>query len=256
MGYLTESVNIFTNFEPNSKEYMDNRFSKCPSGFYIMLGLVVLAVMMPVSVNVFKSSERTVAVKGLCEMEIQADKVIWPLSFKVVGNDITQIYAENAGKCREIESFLKAGGISEAEITTALPKISDKFAQEYGSNDRTFRYVLTQVITVCSTNVPTVLELMQRQSALIAKDIVFQSDWDCQTRFLFEGLNEIKPQMIEEATRNAREVAQKFAKDSGSRLGKIKNATQGTFSIEDRDVSTPEVKKVRVVTNVTYYLTR
>lgn len=235
---------------------MDNIVSKRPSGLYIMLGLVVLALMMPLCVRMFKASERTVAVKGLCEREVQADKVIWPLSFKVVGNDISQIYSETARKCAEIERFLKEGGISDAEITTALPKISDKFAQEYGGNERTYRYVLTQVITVCSTKVPLVLDLMKGQSALIAKDIVFQSDWDCQTRFLFEGLNELKPQMIEEATRNAREVAQKFAKDSGSRLGKIKNANQGTFSIEDRDISTPEIKKVRVVTNVTYYLSR
>lgn len=235
---------------------MDSKFSKLPSGFYIMLGLVVLALMMPLSVRVFRSSERTVAVKGLCEKEVPSDKVIWPLSFKVVGNDISQVYAETASKCASIVDFLKKGGISEAEITTALPKISDKFAQEYGGNDRTFRYVLTQVITVCSTDVQAVLELMKKQSSLIAQDIIFQTDWDCQTRFLFEGLNDVKPQMIEEATRNAREVAQKFAKDSGSRLGKIKSASQGTFSIEDRDASTPEVKKVRVVTNVTYYLSR
>ena len=72
--------------------------------------------------------------------------------------------------------------------------------------------------------------------------------------FRYEGLNEIKPSMIEEATRNAREVAEKFAKDSGSNLGKIKTANQGTFTIEDRDSNTPYVKKVRVVTSVTYYL--
>lgn len=221
-----------------------------------MLGLVAMAVMMLLCVKLFRSSERTVTVKGLCEVEVPADKVIWPLSFKVVGDDIGKIYTENARKCATIVDFLKEGGVADEEISIALPKISDKFAQEYGGNERAFRYVLTQVITVCSTNVPTVLELMKGQSALIARDIVFQNDWDCQTRFLFEGLNEIKPQMIEEATRNAREVAQKFAKDSGSRLGKIKSASQGSFSIEDRDVFTSEVKKVRVVTNVTYYLSR
>lgn len=221
-----------------------------------MLGLVVLALMMPLCVKMFKGSERIVAVKGLCEREVKADKVIWPLSFKVVGDDISKVYSENGRKCAEIAAFLKDGGINDADVTVALPKISDKFAQEYGGNDRAFRYVLTQVITVCSTDVQAVLDLMKKQSSLIAKDIIFQNDWDSQTRFLFEGLNDLKPQMVEEATRNAREVANKFAKDSGSRLGKIKTANQGTFSIEDRDISTPEVKKVRVVTNVTYYLSR
>ena len=235
---------------------MESKFLKYPSGFYVMLGLVVLSLTIPASVKLFRDSERTVAVKGLCEVEVPADKVIWPLSFKVVGNDIGAVYSENAAKSATVVDFLRKGGIAETEITTALPKISDKFAQEYGGNDRAFRYVLTQVITVCSKDVPAVLELMKGQSALIARDIVFQNDWDCQTRFLFDGLNDIKPQMIEKATRNAREVAQKFAKDSESRLGKIKTASQGTFSIEDRDTFTPEVKKVRVVTNVTYYLSR
>lgn len=219
-----------------------------------MLGLVVLALMMPLCVKMFKSAERTVAVKGLCEREVQADKVIWPLSFKVVGNNIADVYAETARKCADIEAFLHEGGIPDESISTAFPKISDKYAQEYGGNDRQYRYVLTQIITVCSGDVPAVLALMKKQPSLIAKNIVFQNDWDCQTKFLFEGLNDIKPVMIEEATRNAREAAQKFAKDSGSRLGKIKTAHQGNFSIEDRDASTPEVKKVRVVTNVTYYL--
>jgi hypothetical protein len=60
--------------------------------------------------------------------------------------------------------------------------------------------------------------------------------------------------MIEEATRNAREVAQKFAEDSDSRLGKIRQASQGQFSIEPRDTNNPHIKKVRVVSTVEYYL--
>ena len=221
-----------------------------------MLGLLAVALMKPLSVKVFRDGDRVVSVKGLCEREIPADKVIWPLSFKVVGNDIAQVYAETARKSDEIEKFLLEGGIAKGDISRAMPKISDKFAQEYGGNDRAFRYVITQVITVCSGDVPAVLALMDKQNTLIAKDIIFQNDWDCQTRFLFDGLNEVKPEMIEEATRNAREVAEKFADNSGSRLGKIKDAAQGTFSIEDRDASTPSIKKVRVVTYVTYYLSR
>lgn len=80
------------------------------------------------------------------------------------------------------------------------------------------------------------------------------NSWENPVEFKYEGLNDIKPQMIEEATKNAREAALKFAKDSDSRLGKIKTANQGTFSIENRDSNTPHIKKVRVVTSVTYYL--
>ena len=97
---------------------------------------------------------------------------------------------------------------------------------------------------------------MSRQSELLRKGIVTEggSQWENPVEFRFEGLNEVKPGMIEEATRNARETALKFAKDSDSRLGKIKTASQGTFSIDDRDSNTPYIKKGRVVTSVTYYL--
>ena len=72
--------------------------------------------------------------------------------------------------------------------------------------------------------------------------------------FIFSKLNDLKPEMIEEATKNARAVAEKFAEDSKSRLGKIKSASQGQFSVEDRDSSTPHIKQVRVVSTVEYYL--
>ena len=108
--------------------------------------------------------------------------------------------------------------------------------------------------TVSTGKVDNVLELMNDQSELIRKGITLSSDWDSRPTFSFEGLNEIKPEMIEEATKNARATAQKFADDSGSHLGKIRNATQGYFTIDDRDSNTPQIKRVRVVTNVDYSL--
>ena len=134
--------------------------------------------------------------------------------------------------------------------------ISDKYATEYGSNDRAFRYIAKNVVTVCTENVDAVLSLMSKQAELLKKGIVTggSNQWENPVEFKYEGLNEIKPAMIEEATQNARETAKKFAKDSGSRLGKIKTANQGTFTISDRDSNTPYIKQVRVVTSVTYYL--
>ena len=226
------------------------------SGLFIMAGLVFLGAMLPKAVKDFKSFDRIVTVKGLCEKEVPADKVIWPLVFKVVGNDINTVYSEINGNTAAIIKFLTDGGIGESEITVAVPVISDKYAQEYGNNDRPYRYLSTNVITVCTENVDTAMVLMKRQTELLKKGIVVGSEnnWSNPVEFKFEGLNAIKPEMIEEATRNAREVGEKFAKDSGSRLGKIKTANQGTFSITDRDSNTPNIKKVRVVTSVTYYL--
>ncbi len=226
------------------------------SGLFIMVGLIFLGLMIPKAVSNFRSFDRIVTVKGLSEREVKADKVIWPLAFNVVGNDISSVYSEIDRKTGKVIEFLKSGGIQDSEITVSVPTVSDKYAQEYGNNDRTFRYLSKNVITVCTGNVDAVLALMNKQVDLLKDGLVLGSgnSWENPVEFKFEGLNDIKPEMIEDATKNAREAAQKFAKDSGSRLGKIKTANQGTFSIENRDSNTPYIKKVRVVSSVTYYL--
>ena len=225
------------------------------SGLAIMVGLIVLGFNVPKAVSDYRSFDRIVNVKGLCEREVKADKVIWPVTFKVVSDDIQSIYSQIDRNNQTIISFLVSGGLSENEISVSVPVISDKYANEYGNNDRTYRYIASSVITVCTDKIDQVLELMSKQSELLKKGIVTGGNsWENQVQFKYEGLNDIKPEMIEEATKNAREVADKFAKDSGSKLGKIKTASQGTFTIEDRDSNTPEIKKVRVVTSVTYYL--
>ena len=226
------------------------------SGLFVMVGLVVLGMMIPRAVDRFRSFDRMVNVKGLCEKEVKADKVIWPVVYRVMANDIQTVYDQTDRNNAEIIAFLKAGGIDAAEITVSVPEISDKYATEYGSNDRTYRFIAKNVITVCTSDVDAVLALMSSQSDLLKKGIVIggSNEWENPVEFKYEGLNEIKPEMIEEATRNAREAAEKFAKDSDSKLGKIKTANQGTFTIENRDSNTPYIKRVRVVTSVTYYL--
>ena len=221
----------------------------------IAAAAVFMGAMLPLSVAIFKSYDRTVDVKGLCEREVKADKVIWPLTYKVMGNDLAEVLREVESDNAVVLDFLKKGGVPEDQISVSAPQISDKYASEYGNNDRVYRYLCTSVISVCTPEVDKVLSLQERESSLLKAGVALvASDWENRTQFKFEALNDIKPSMIEEATSNAREVAKKFAKDSGSSLGKIKTASQGTFSIEDRDTNTPYLKKVRVVTYVTYYL--
>ena len=225
-------------------------------GLCLLTGLIVLGAMIPKAVTKYRSFDRTVNVKGLCEKEVKADKVIWPIVYKVMADDIQSIYNQTDVNNAAIVAFLKAGGVSQDEISTASPQISDEYANEYAGSKRTYRFIAKNVITVCTQDVDKVLALMSRQQELLKKGIVVGSanQWENPVEFKYEGLNAIKPQMIEEATRNAREAAQKFAKDSGSRLGKIRTANQGTFTIENRDSNTPYIKRVRVVTSVTYYL--
>ena len=226
------------------------------SGLAIMLGLIIMGSMLPKAVEKYRSYDRTVNVKGLCEKEVKADRVIWPIVYRVMANDIQSIYDQTDANNAAIMGFLREGGINPSEISVSVPQISDKFANEYGDNDRAFRYIAKNIITVYTSDVDTVLALMGKQSELLKKGIVTggANQWENPVEFKYEGLNDIKPQMIEEATENARAAAKKFAKDSGSRLGKIKTANQGTFTIENRDSNTPYIKKVRVVTSVTYYL--
>lgn len=225
------------------------------SGLFIMFGLIVLGLMIPRAVQSYRSYDRVVNVKGLCEMEVKADKVIWPIVYKVMSDDIQYLYNQIDASNTVVVDFLKSGGISSDEISVSVPQISDKLANEYGDNNRAFRYIATNVVTVCTEDVDKVLALMSEQAVLLKKGVVtVENDWANPVEFKYEGLNSIKPQMIEDATKNAREVAEKFAKDSDSKIGKIKTANQGTFTIEARDSNTPYIKRVRVVTSVTYYL--
>lgn len=224
-------------------------------GICIALGLIISGAMMPLAVRTWRAYDRTVDVKGLCEREVKADKVIWPLAYKVVGNDLNALLKEVDANNEQILRFLHDGGLTDEEITISTPVINDRDAADY-KNDRSYRYFVRNTITICTAHVDNVLALMDKQAELLKKGITFQSDYysSNDAQFYFEGLNSIKPQMIEQATANAREAANKFAADSGSRLGKIKTASQGTFSISDRDSNTPYIKQVRVVTYVTYYL--
>lgn len=225
-------------------------------GVCIAIGLSALGYLLSNALINFKEYERTVTAKGLSEREYQADIVIWPISFTAAGNDLTDLYGTIEQSTDEITRFLTGSGVDNDEITYSAPAITDKLAQQYGNNGQVeFRYTALQTITVYSKNIDAVRDLMSRLSALGKKGIVFAgANYDTKTEYLFTRLNDVKPGMIEEATIKAREVAEKFASDSQSRLGKIKRASQGQFSIQPRDKNNPHIKKVRVVSTVEYYL--
>ena len=217
----------------------------------IAVGLFLLGQRIEQGIVRSKEAVRTVSVKGLSEREVPADKVIWPLVYKELGTIYRMINTKNT----IVINFLKANGISDAEISIAAPGIVDMQAERYGNQSVPYRYNVTSVITVSSNQVEKVRELIVKQASLLEKGVAIVSgDYQYDTQFLFTKLNELKPEMIAEATQNARVAAEKFAKDSDSKLGKISSAYQGQFSIEDRDANTPYLKHVRVVTSVVYYL--
>lgn len=185
-----------------------------------------------------------------------ADKVIWPLAYRLAGNDLRSLYSEIERSNAVILEFLTSNGIPEDEITVSPASVTDIQAERYGyNNEDPYRYKAVSVVTVASGKIDLVRSLMTRQGELLKKGVVIAGDdYQFQTVFSFNGLNDIKPEMVAEATKNARATAQKFAEDSGSRIGKIRSASQGQFSITDRDQNTPHIKVVRVVTTIEYSL--
>ena len=221
----------------------------------IAVGLLLLGIMVKGGIDNFVHKDRVVTVKGLAEMEVPADKVVWPLVYKDIGNDPALLYANMETKNAAIVAFLENSGIEKEEISIAPPEVIDMQAERYVDRNVAYRYNATSVITVTSRNVDKVRKLMSEQAELLKQGIAITGgDYRYNVSYEFTGLNEVKPKMIEEATKNARAAAEKFAKDSDSELGKIRNASQGQFSISDRDANTPYIKSVRVVTTVNYYL--
>ncbi|MCF2592814.1 SIMPL domain-containing protein [Bacteroides caecigallinarum] len=221
----------------------------------IAIGLLLLGVFIERGISSFANKDRSVNVKGLAEMEVEADKVTWPLVYKSIGNDLVGLYEQINKSNKTITQFLKGKGIEEKEISIDAPEIIDMKAERYNNQESSYRYNVTSVITVTSDKVNLIRELISSQGELLKQGVAITSgDYRYSVQYEYTGLNKIKPQMIEEATKNARQAAEKFAEDSDSKLGKIRNAYQGQFSITDRDANTPYIKKVRVVTTIDYSL--
>ena len=197
--------------------------------------------------------DQYVTVKGLAEREVMANKVVWPLPYKCVSNDMQQLNKEIKRYGEVIIKFLNDNGITNEEIIVSAPTVTDRLAQSYAPENLKYRYQAEAVITVTSSKVEQVIELMKEQITLLEQGVVVGTEYGYEPRYEFTDLNSIKPEMVEEATRNARSVAQKFADDSDCKLGNIRQATQGQFSISS-DATTPQIKNIRVVTTVKYSL--
>lgn len=232
---------------------IDNTFL---AALVLAAGIFLGGMAIRSGITTFKDKDRKVSVRGLAEREMKADKVTWPLTYKEIGNDPAEMYALLERKNAIVVNFLKKGGLKDEEISVNPPRIIDRQADNYGNESMLYRYKAVSAITVTSKNVDRVRELMNRQSELMKQGvpIVTEEYGAVNATYEFTGLNEIKPAMVEEATKNARATAQKFAQDSDSKLGGISRAYQGQFSIENRDENTPYIKKVRVVNTIEYFL--
>lgn len=224
------------------------------AGLLVAVGLAVGGFFVGRGLLVARASDRYVTVRGLAEREVAANLVVWPVTYTVTADDLGTLQRRSDEGAAKIRAFL-AGEFSENEISASQARVTDRQAQ--GMMDQTGRlerFVAESTVTVRSERIDAVRAAMERSGELVAQGVALIRSYETSTEYFFTALDAVKPEMIREATRDARSAAQQFAEDSGSRVGGIRNAQQGYFSIEDRDRFSPEHKKIRVVTTVQYFL--
>ncbi|MBV9572499.1 MAG: SIMPL domain-containing protein [Acidobacteriales bacterium] len=243
-----------------------------PGALFIALGLILGGWVLGSEIKETRLSDRYVTVKGLVEMTVKSDLAIWPLKYKEAGDDLASLYAKTEMYKQAILKFLEEQNIQSSEIELGMVRVVDTQANEYGSGNRApRRYIVEQQITVHTSRVDQIAAASQKTMESLQKGIVLGSEPNVGQglTYKFTGLNSIKPDMITEATKNARAAADRFASDSGSKVGTIRQANQGIFSITDAGQGTEPgepgepswnstgstvMKTVRVVTSVQYYL--
>jgi hypothetical protein len=239
-------------------------------GIFLAIGLIVGGWVLGAEIKATRLSDRYVTVKGLVERNVKSDLAIWPISYKEAGDELSSVYAKTDADKQNILQFLDQQGIQASEIELGVVRVVDTQANEYGGENRASRrYIVEQQITVRSARVDQIAAAAQKTMQLLQKGIVLNSNPGQGLTYRFTGLNAIKPDMITEATRNARAAADRFASDSGSKVGSIRQANQGVFTILSADQGgdtgegggyaggspdTSLMKTVRVVTTVQYYL--
>jgi hypothetical protein len=238
-------------------------------GACLLLGLVLGGWLLGSQIKDIKLADRYVTVKGLVERTVKSDMAIWPVSFKETGNDLPQVFAKSEADKTAVLKFFATQGVTTQEISVGQIKVTDKLANEYGGNLTGPRYIVEQTVTAQSTNVDRIAKAGEKTADLVQAGIVVGgNNGQGGIQYKFNGLNALKPDMITEATRNARASADRFAADSGSQVGSIRSANQGVFSIsasggsqggEDGgggNADASMMKTVRVVATVDYYLVR
>jgi len=224
-------------------------------GGTLAVGMIGGGLMIGKGLFAARAADRYVTVKGLAEREAPANLAMWPIVFSTTGNDLVAIQTTLDASAKKIVAFLEKRGFASSEYTLSSPRVTDREAQggrmrgEAGD-----RYVAEQTVTLRSGKVSAVKEAMQHSGELIREGVALMRSYEYNTTFLYTALDAIKPAMIAEATKDARKAAEQFARDSGGRVGAIHNAQQGFFDIQDRDPFSPEIKRIRVVTTVQYFL--
>ena len=234
-----------------------NDYKSIGAALILSVGIVLSGYFISRTYIAGKELDRTVTVKGLAEREVEADLATWTLQLTLSGNDLSSLQKTLERQTKILTDFLKSMKFSESEISVGAPSIQDNRAQLYGgqSSYNRDRYITFAEFNLRTSEIEKIKNTMNEIPSIIGQGLVIGSKNDWQpVQYLYTKLNEIKPEMIEEATKNARAAAEKFARDSGSKVGKIKSARQGLFTISDLYVDSGIQKKVRIVSTIEFYI--
>ena len=235
---------------------MKENANKLALGIFICLGLVVSGWFIGSGLKSFSDKDKVVTVKGLSEKIVDADHASLSIAYEVGGNDM-QMLLQNIEKNNKIVvDFIKSKGLKDSEIVLGVPKIRDKSVTEYGDYEfKGSRYYASVSISMYSNNAKAVRDVEMSQFDLYKNGVTIkqQEYYEGRIRYYeFTKINDLKPSLIKESTENAKKAALELAENTGGKLGKIKNASQGQISIESTE--NPLKLKVRVVSTISYFL--
>lgn len=250
---------------------MESGLAKYALALAILGGLALNGYFIGQSIQRFRQEDRYITVKGFSEREVKANLAVWTLKTRITTNNLMEGSKEMEASKSKIIQFLKAKGINPENIQQVDLNVQDKLAYAYGGESHVgFRYVIENVLQVRTDEVEKVKQVSRMTDELLKMGVSVSGnqEYPPALQYLFTGLANIKPQMLSEASKNAKQAAVEFAKENQVDLGKLRKASQGLFSIIDRDgyisgqTGDPGfggsgnnrdiMKKIRVVVSVEY----
>ncbi|WP_375183270.1 SIMPL domain-containing protein [Marinobacter sp.] len=234
---------------------------KAISALILGISAIIAAALIGDGLTDLRTGDRYVTVKGVAEREVTADLALWPIRFVATGNSLNAAQEKARSSRDAIMAFLKLQAISQDAVELQRLDVTDTRANPYQNSNGGQQFIINQTLMVRSTDIDRIRQAAQGVSELVDSGVVLSSDYGPSgPTYLFNGLNDIKPDMIAEATASAREAAAQFARDANTELGGLRRANQGVFQILARDQAPgvmeeqQPVKTVRVVATVEYYL--
>lgn len=234
---------------------------KTLSTLIVAIAVVFSSSLIMEGLMALRTSDRFVTVKGVAEQEVLADLALWPLRFVATGDTLQQAQDSARASREAIMAFLQLQAIASDAVELQRLDVTDTRANPYQNQGGAQRFIISQTLMVRSGDIARIQQAAQGVSELVDSGVVLSADYgNSGPTYLFSRLNDIKPEMIAQATAAAREAASQFAQDADTTLGGIRRANQGVFQILPRDQAPginegqQAIKTVRVVATVEYYL--